>query len=106
LKDLDGTFLTTTMLNPTSSVRDKDAHSSLVALVLIMTNSVAEVAEDAPQLVEVVATAAVILSLMDADTTLLMKTTTARTLMVKIMPDSPALKFMEDLLEASVSLVL
>jgi len=57
-------------------------------------------------MVEEVVHAVVTLSVMDADTTALMKIMTAKTQMVKIMRDFLLCKFMEEVLVASASLVL
>jgi len=84
-KDLVGMFLTTTMLSLSSLVKVKAAHLSAVlaaAVALVFLSTVLEAAEDVLPLEEEVAHVKAILFLMDANTTVLMKTMTVRMTMV------------------------
>jgi len=97
------------LLNPTSSEKDKDVHSSLVhaaVLVLNLMNSAQEAVKDAPHMVEEVVTAVVTLFLMVADITDLMMTMIVRMTMVTTMPHYQACKYSEEEQEADVSVVL
>jgi len=106
LKDLVGTKSTTTMLNLTSLVKAKDALSSLVLPVPILTNSAVEVAEDALLLEEEVVHAVATLSPMDANITILMRIMTVTTMMDKITLDFLISKSMEEVLAANALLAL
>jgi len=108
-KDLVGTFPTMTLLNLTSSGKDKDAHSSLAlaaALALDSMTTAQEAARDVLHMVEVVATATVIPYLITADTTNLIKTMIVRMMMLTTMLLYPVFKYSAEELEANVSLVL
>jgi len=69
-------------------------------------SSVVEAIEDVLPLVEEVPHATVTLSLMDVGTTIQLLTMTVRMTMVKTMRDFLPCKYMEEMLEASASLVL
>jgi len=108
-KDQDGTFLTITMLSLTSSVKDKDAHSSLAHAAVLAPSSMTTAqaaARDALHMVEEVDTVRVTHCLTIADITTLVKTMTVRMMMVITMLLYPVSKYTVDQQEANVSLVL
>jgi len=107
-KDLDGISQTTTMLNLTSTVKVKDAVSSLehaAAAALSLMSSAQAAAVDVPLLVEEVVNALVTPLWMDANSTNLMKIMIVKTPMVRITQDSPLYKFSEEDQAADASLV-
>jgi hypothetical protein len=109
LKDLVGTYLTTAMLNLSGTVKDKVVTSStlnVVAAVLNSTSTVQEAPEDVQQMVLVVAHAQVTLLWTVASSFDLLRTTCARMITVLIMLDFLTYKSLEEVLEASASLVL
>jgi len=102
-------FLTIAMLSLITSVKDKDAHSSLAHAAVLAPSSmisVQEAARDVLHMVEVVVTAAVTLCLTTADTTDLVKTLIVIMMMVTTMLLYPAYKYTAEEQEASASLVL
>jgi len=97
------------MLSLTTSVKDKDAHSSLAHAAVLAPSSMIsaqEAAKDVLHMVEVVVTAAVTLCLTVADTTLLVLTLIVIMMMVITMLLYPAYKCSAEEQEANVSLVL
>jgi len=102
-------FPTTTMLNLTSSVKDKGAHSSLEHAAALAPNSmisVPVVAKDALHMVEELDTARVTHYLTIADITTLVKTLIVRMMMVITMLLYLVSKSSADQQEASVSRAL
>jgi len=102
-------FLTIAMLNLTSSVKEQDAHSSLVLAAALVPNlmiSAQVAARDVLPLVEEVVTATVTLYLITADTTNLVKIMIVRMMMLTTMLLYPAFKCSAEKQEASASLVL
>jgi len=100
-------FLIIAMLSLSSLDKDKDAVSSLVQAVVLlsMMSSVPEVAEDVLLMVLEEEAATVTLRQTDSNMSTLKMIISVKILMVKTMLDFLAYKPMEEVLEASVSLV-
>jgi len=107
-KQVVGMSLIIALLNPTTMVKVKAAHSSTTfaaAPLLNSMNTAPEVLEDALPMVEEVENAAVTPLWTDADSSILMKIMTVITTMDKTMQDYLTSKHMEEELAASASLV-